>query len=149
MLILDVSAKCADGSIILHEGRPQDLQTIPRRPVDGEPCECEQEAAESVVTAECTKCSRFRKKSRMSTEWRAATRRTRKGTRLTRAPERFECVGYAFRLSKQTTRVPRYIDGIEKPRERYGQAHMPSRKRSSEAGETLPEIRRDGRHHKL
>ena len=60
MLILDVSTECADGSIILHEGRPQDLQAMPwRLPVDGEPCKCEQEAAESVVTAECTKCSRF------------------------------------------------------------------------------------------
>ena len=53
------SAKCADGTLVLlesapHETRnlPQDsLPLTPRLPIEGEPCECEQEVANGVVTA--------------------------------------------------------------------------------------------------
>jgi len=54
------SAECADGTLVLLEGasheprdEPQDsLRATPRRrlPIEKEPCVCEQEAEESVVT---------------------------------------------------------------------------------------------------
>ena len=47
---------------VVLEGMPHEMQTepqsslplTPRLPIDGEPCKCKQEVADSVMTAECT-----------------------------------------------------------------------------------------------
>ena len=57
------SMECADGTPVLLTGTPHETQNEPqnslrataqRLPIEGEPCECEQEAVNGVVTAECT-----------------------------------------------------------------------------------------------
>ena len=58
--VTGTSAECADGTLVLLEGAPHEmrnepqnsLRATPRRlPIEGEPCECEQEVANGVVTA--------------------------------------------------------------------------------------------------
>ncbi|KIM66677.1 hypothetical protein SCLCIDRAFT_21845 [Scleroderma citrinum Foug A] len=58
--VTGTSAECADGTLVLLEGAPHktrnepqnSLRATPRRlPIEGEPCECEQEVANGVVTA--------------------------------------------------------------------------------------------------
>ena len=57
-----MSAECADGTLVLLEGALHEtrnelqnsLRATPQRlPIEGEPCECEQEAANGVMTAGC------------------------------------------------------------------------------------------------
>ncbi|KIM68355.1 hypothetical protein SCLCIDRAFT_20264 [Scleroderma citrinum Foug A] len=61
--VTGTSAECADGTLVLLEGvlhemrnKPQNLlrATPWRLPIEGEPCECEQEVANGVVTARRT-----------------------------------------------------------------------------------------------
>ena len=62
--VTGTSTECADGTLVLLKGAPHEmrnepqnsLRATPRRlPIEGEPCECEQEVANGVVTARCTK----------------------------------------------------------------------------------------------
>ncbi|KIM67352.1 hypothetical protein SCLCIDRAFT_21202 [Scleroderma citrinum Foug A] len=46
--VTGTSAECADGTLVLLEATPW------RLPIEGEPCECEQEAVNGVVMAGCT-----------------------------------------------------------------------------------------------
>jgi len=56
------SAECADGTVVLLESEPHEmqnepqnsLQTTPRLPIEGEPSECKQEVVESVAMTEHT-----------------------------------------------------------------------------------------------
>ena len=56
------SAECAETTLVILKGVPHEMQNLlqdslpltPRPPIDGEPCECKQEVADSVVMAGCT-----------------------------------------------------------------------------------------------
>ena len=59
-LVTGMSAECADGTLVLLKGTPHEmrnepqnsLRATPRRlPIEGKPCECEQEAVNGVVMA--------------------------------------------------------------------------------------------------
>ena len=53
------SANCAETTLVILKGVPHEMQNLlqdslpltPRPPIDGKPCECKQEAADSVMTA--------------------------------------------------------------------------------------------------